>query len=74
MNWEGETKILVEFISGVTNTFTTGFSSDNSILPHAIGNFNLIIPQSFGTYIGYNYELEWDHDYKYDIEWEQYEK
>ena len=42
MNWEGETKILVEFISGVTNTFTTGFSSDNSILPHAIGNFNLI--------------------------------
>ena len=74
MNWQGETKSLVEFIDGVTNTFTTGFSSDNSILPHAIGNFSLIIPKSFGTFIGYDYELEWDHDYNYDIEWEQYEK
>ena len=74
MNWQGETKSLVEFIDGVTNTFTTGFSSDNSILPHAIGNFSLIIPKSFGTFIGYDYELESDHDYNYDIEWEQYEK
>tara|TARA_Y100000590_G_scaffold468723_1_gene652783 strand:- start:125 stop:1093 length:969 start_codon:yes stop_codon:yes gene_type:complete len=74
MNWQGDTKNLVQFIDGVTNTFTTGFSSDNSILPHAIGNFSIIIPKSFGTFIGYDYELEWDHDYNYDIEWEQYEK
>ena len=74
MNWQGETKRLIVFINGVTNTFTTGFSSDNSILPHAIGNFELIIPQSFGTFIGYNHDIEWDHDYKYDIEWDQYEK
>ena len=74
MDWQGNSKFLVEFIDGVTNTFTTGFSSDNSILPHAIGNFELIIPKSFGSFIGYNYEIEWDHDYKYDIEWDQYEK
>ena len=74
MDWQGDTKSLIEFIDGITNTFTTGFSSDNSILPHAIGNFELIIPKSFGSFIGYNYELEWDHDYKYDIEWDQYEK
>jgi len=74
LNWQGDSKNLVEFINGVTNTFTTGYSSDNSILPHSIGNFELIIPTSFGSFIGYTYEIEWDQDYKYDIEWDQYEK
>jgi len=74
MNWGGDTKTLVQFINGVTNTFTTGFSSDNSILPHAVGDFELIIPESFGKFIGYSYEIEWDQDYKYEIEWDQYEK
>jgi len=64
MNWQGETKSLTTFINGVTNTFNTGISSDNSILPHAVGNFELIIPKSFGIFIGY----------KYDIAWNQYDK
>ncbi len=59
MNWHGETKSLTTFINGVTNTFNTGISSDNSILPHAIGNFELIIPKSFGVFIGYNYDIDW---------------
>ena len=59
MNWQGETKSLTTFINGVTNTFNTGISSDNSILPHAIGNFELIIPISFGIFIGYNYDVDW---------------
>ena len=59
MNWQGETKNLTAFISGVTNTFNTGISSDNSILPHAVGNFELIIPKSFGIFIGYNYHIDW---------------
>ena len=59
MNWQGETKSLTTFINGVTNTFNSGLSSDNSILPHAVGNFELIIPKSFGIFIGYKYEVDW---------------
>ena len=59
MNWQGETKSLTTFINGVTNTFNSGLSSDNSILPHAVGNFELIIPTSFGEYIGYNFDIDW---------------
>ena len=58
-NWQGDTKTLTAFINGITNTFDTGISSDNSILPHAIGNFDLIIPKSFGSFIGYSYEIDW---------------
>ena len=58
-NWQGDIKTLTAFITGVTNTFDTGISSDNSILPHALGNFELIIPKSFGTFIGYSYEIDW---------------
>tara|TARA_B100001123_G_C14903419_1_gene864788 strand:- start:99 stop:779 length:681 start_codon:yes stop_codon:yes gene_type:complete len=59
LNWQGDTKTLTAFINGVTNTFDTGISSDNSILPHAVGNFELVIPNSFGTYIGYSYDIDW---------------
>jgi hypothetical protein len=58
-NWQGDTKTLTAFIEGITNTFDTGISSDNSILPHAIGDFELIIPRSFGSFIGYSYEIDW---------------
>ncbi len=58
-SWQGDTKTLTAFINGVTNTFDTGISSDNSILPHAVGNFELIIPRSFGSFIGYSYEIDW---------------
>ena len=59
INWQGDTKSLTTFVNGVTNTFDTGISSDNSILPHAVGEFELIIPKSFGSFIGYNYDLDW---------------
>ena len=58
-NWQGDSKSLTAFIEGVTNTFETGISSDNSILPHAVGKFSLIIPSSFGPFIGYNYDIDW---------------
>jgi hypothetical protein len=58
-NWQGNTKTLTAFIDGITNTFDTGISSDNSILPHAVGSFELIIPKSFGSFIGYSYEIDW---------------
>ena len=59
MNWQGDSKSLTTFVNGATNTFDTGISSDNSILPHSVGNFELIIPSSFGSFIGYNYDIDW---------------
>ena len=58
-NWQGDSKALTAFINGVTNTFETGISSDNSILPHAVGNFQMVIPKSFGSFIGYSYDIDW---------------
>ena len=58
-NWQGDSKALTAFINGVTNTFETGVSSDNSILPHAVGNFQMVIPKSFGSFIGYSYDIDW---------------
>ena len=58
-NWQGDSKSLTAFINGVTNTFETGISSDNSILPHAVGNFQMVIPKSFGSFIGYSYDIDW---------------
>ena len=58
-NWQGDSKTLTAFINGITNTFETGISSDNSILPHAVGNFEMIIPKSFGSFIGYSYDIDW---------------
>ena len=58
-NWQGDSKTLTAFINGITNTFETGISSDNSILPHAVGNFELVIPKSFGSFIGYSYDIDW---------------
>ena len=58
-NWQGETKSLTAFINGITNTFETGISSNNSILPHAVGNFQMVIPKSFGSFIGYSYDIDW---------------
>ena len=59
INWQGDTKTLTAFISGITNTFDTGISSDNSILPHAVGTFKIVIPASFGSFIGYSYDIDW---------------
>ena len=58
-NWQGDSKTLTTFINGITNTFETGISSDNSILPHAVGNFQMVIPKTFGSFIGYSYEIDW---------------
>ena len=58
-SWQGDSKTLTAFINGITNTFETGISSDNSILPHAVGNFEMVIPKSFGSFIGYSYDIDW---------------
>ena len=59
-NWSGETKTLTTFIKGSYNTFDTGIVSDASMLPGAIGKFDLYVPQDFGAFIGYSYVIDWE--------------
>ena len=59
-NWSGETKTLTTFVKGSYNTFDTGIVSDASLLPGAIGKFDLYVPQNFGAFIGYSYVIDWE--------------
>ncbi len=59
-NWSGETKTLTTFVRGTYQTFESGITTDASLLPGAVGNFELYVPQSFGTFIGYSYVIDWE--------------
>ena len=59
-NWSGETKTLTTFVKGSYNTFDTGIVSDASLLPGAVGQFDLYVPRDFGAFIGYSYVIDWE--------------
>jgi len=59
-NWSGETRTLTTFIAGSYNTFDSGIVSDASLLPGALGKFELYVPQDFGSFIGYSYVIDWE--------------
>ena len=59
-NWSGETKTLTTFTKGSYNTFESGIVSDASLLPGAAGQFDLWVPQDFGSFIGYSYVIDWE--------------
>lgn len=60
-NWSGDTQTRTTFVEGSYYTFEqSGITSNNSILPGASGTFELIIPKSFGTFIGYSYTIDWE--------------
>ena len=59
-DWSGATKALTTFVSGSFHTFESGITSDATVLPGASARFELYIPQSFGTFIGYSYTIDWE--------------
>lgn len=59
-NWSGETQTLTTFVSGTYHTFDSGIVTDSSLLPGATGNFELVVPSSFGPFIGYSYTIDWE--------------
>ena len=59
-NWSGETRTLTTFVKGSYNTFDTGIVSDASLLPGAVGQFDLYVPRDFGAFIGYSYVIDWE--------------
>lgn len=59
-NWSGETQTLTTFVGGAFHTFDSGITTDSSLLPGASGNFELVVPADFGSFIGYSYALDWE--------------
>ena len=61
-NFQGDVERLTAYATGSSHVFKdTGIISNSSIKPGAIGAFKIIIPNSIGNFIGYSYELHWDH-------------
>ena len=59
-DWQGETETMTAFVKGSTHEFETGIVTDSSVLPGATAQFELIIPSTFGYFIGYSYSLNWE--------------
>jgi len=59
-NWHGEVETLTAFARGSYYTFKTGVTSDSSILPGAVAEFELLVPKSMGSFIGYSYTIDWE--------------
>jgi len=59
-NWSGETKTLTTFVRGTYHTFDSGITTDATLLPGAVGAFELFIPNDFGSFIGYSYVIDWE--------------
>ena len=57
-------KIIKNYKTGdkinISNTFESGIVSDASLLPGAAGQFDLYVPQDFGSFIGYSYVIDWE--------------
>ena len=59
-NWHGDTETLTAFVRGSYYTFKTGITSDSSLLPGAVAEFELVVPKSMGSFIGYSYTIDWE--------------
>ena len=59
-NWHGDTETLTAFCRGSYYTFKTGITSDSSIMPGAVAEFELVVPKSMGSFIGYSYTIDWE--------------
>ena len=59
-NRSGETKTLTTFTRGTYHTFDSGITTDATLLPGALGAFELYVPHAFGSFIGYSYVIDWE--------------
>jgi len=63
INWSGDTRELTAFVKGSHHVFSSGVNTDTSLFPGASGEFELYVPKSFGSFIGYSYSIDWEeHD------------
>lgn len=61
-NFQGDVERFTAYVNGSTHVFNgSGIISNSSIKPGALGEFKIIIPNAVGNFIGYSYEIHWDH-------------
>ena len=61
-NFQGDIDNMTTYASGSNHIFKdSGIISNSSIFPGAVAEFKLIIPNMMGNFIGYSYNIYWDH-------------
>ena len=55
LNKSESKKIIEDFFEEIKNSL----ENNEDVKLSGFGNFELIIPKSFGSFIGYSYEIDW---------------
>ena len=59
-DWSGNTETYTTFVNGAQYTYASGVTTDTTLPPSATGSFEIYIPRSIGTFIGYSYSIDWE--------------
>ena len=59
-DWSGNTETFTTFVNGAQYTYASGVTTDTTLPPSATGAFEIYIPRSIGTFIGYSYSIDWE--------------
>ena len=59
-DWSGNTETYTTFVNGAQYTYASGVTTDTTLPPSATGPFEIYIPRSIGTFIGYSYSIDWE--------------
>ena len=59
-DWSGNTETFTTFVNGAQFTYASGVTTDTTLPPSATGAFEIYIPRSIGTFIGYSYSIDWE--------------
>ena len=59
-DWSGNTETYTTFVNGAQYTYASGVTTDTTLPPGATGTFEIYIPRTIGTFIGYSYAIDWE--------------
>ena len=59
-DWSGNTETFTTFVNGAQYTYASGVTTDTTLPPGATGTFEIYIPRTIGTFIGYSYAIDWE--------------
>ncbi|MEE9215290.1 MAG: hypothetical protein V3U54_10950 [Thermodesulfobacteriota bacterium] len=58
-DWSGNTETFTTFVNGAQHTYASGVTTDTTLPPGATGTFEIYIPRTLGSFIGYSYAIDW---------------
>ena len=59
-DWSGNTETYTTFVNGAQYTYASGVTTDTTLPPGATGTFEIYIPRTIGSFIGYSYSIDWE--------------